>query len=52
MPEDAPVPGHAGSEKVGRCEKGVGQLEQPFEKHHVHGCSNHTERRFFWGWEH
>ena len=36
-----------GPKRLGDMKKGVGQLEQPFEKHHVHGCSNHTERRVF-----
>ena len=36
-----------GPKRLGDVKKGVGQLEQPFEKHHVHGCSNHTERRVF-----
>ena len=36
-----------GPKRLGDMKKGVGQLEQPFEKRHVHGCSNHTERRVF-----
>ena len=36
-----------GPKRLGDMKKGVGQLEQPSEKHNVHGYSNHTERRVF-----